>query len=221
MKELSIEEKARAYDRALAKAKEEAIDGYLDAVAVNDIFPEIIEGEDERIRENCIHFLELQKSHHASTVEIEECIAWLEQGEQKPNYCHHEVDLSRCSKEYRKAYYDGWNNCNMQHSQCNSEKNDVIKCLINGMKFYYEDNEEATWGTDKWSMPVKHIIEVLEAQGSQNFANSGKTCKDEQNRWKPSELQLECLNDAIKHYQSNGSRPVILVELLKDLKKLK
>jgi hypothetical protein len=35
------------------------------------------------------------------------------------------------------------------------------------MKFYYEDNKEATWGTDKWSMPVKHIIEVLEKQGEQ------------------------------------------------------
>lgn len=41
------------------------------------------ESEDKRIRENCIHFLELQKSHHASTVEIEECIAWLEKQRQK------------------------------------------------------------------------------------------------------------------------------------------
>ena len=31
----------------------------------------------ERIRENCIHFLELQKRHHAATFEIEECIEWL------------------------------------------------------------------------------------------------------------------------------------------------
>ena len=40
------------------------------------------------------------------------------------------------------------------------------------------------------------------------------------NHWKPSELQLECLDDAIKHYQLNGSRPVILIELLEELKKL-
>ena len=33
--------------------------------------------EDERIRKNCIHFLELQKQHHAATFEIEECISWL------------------------------------------------------------------------------------------------------------------------------------------------
>ena len=93
------------------------------------------------------------------------------QGEQKPNFCHHEVDLSDCSEEYRKAYYDGWNNCNMQHSQCKSELEDVAKCLINGMKFYYEDDEEATWGTDKWSMPVKYIIKVLEKQCEQKPAD--------------------------------------------------
>ena len=39
------------------------------------------------------------------------------QKEQKPNYCHHEVDETGWTEEYRKAYYDGWNNCNMQHSQ--------------------------------------------------------------------------------------------------------
>ena len=86
------------------------------------------------------------------------------QDKQKPNYCHHEVDLSSCSEEYRKAYYDGWNNCNMQHSQCELEKSDVLKCLINGMKFYYENNEEATWGTLKFSMKVKDILDWLEKQ---------------------------------------------------------
>lgn len=96
----------------------------------------------------------------------------------EPNWCHHKVDLSAYSEEYRKAYYDGWNNCNMQHSQCNEERNDVVKCLINGMKFYYEDNEDATWGTDKWSMPVKHIIEVLEKQGEHK---SGWSEEDEKN----------------------------------------
>ena len=47
MKELSVEEKNRYYDRAIAKVKEEAIDGYLDAVAVNDISPELKENNDK------------------------------------------------------------------------------------------------------------------------------------------------------------------------------
>lgn len=44
------------------------------------------------------------------------------QKEQKPHYCHHEVDETGWSEEYRKAYYDGWNNCNMQHEQCKAEQ---------------------------------------------------------------------------------------------------
>ena len=49
------------------------------------ICPELTESEDERIRKNCLHFLELQKGHHASTIEIDECMAWLEkQGEKNP-----------------------------------------------------------------------------------------------------------------------------------------
>ena len=42
-----------------------------------------------------------------------------------------------------------------------------------------------------------------------------------QNRWKPSELQLGCLSDAIEHYNSLGYPAPKLKELLDDLKKLK
>lgn len=131
--------------------------------ALEFLIPELKESEDERIRKALVRF-------HKSTIDVdgikgEEIVAWLEKQGSEPNWCHHKVDLSDCSEEYRKAYYDGWNNCNMQHSQCKSELDDVVKCLINGMKFYYEENKEAIWGTDKWSMPVKHIIEVLEKQG--------------------------------------------------------
>lgn len=46
---------------------------------------ELMLRETERIRKNCIHFLELQKVHHADTSEIDDCIAYLErQKEQKP-----------------------------------------------------------------------------------------------------------------------------------------
>ena len=41
---------------------------------------------------------------------------------QKPNYCHHEVDETGWTEEYRKAYYDGWNNCNQQHAQLEAQR---------------------------------------------------------------------------------------------------
>ena len=78
MKELSINEKAKAYDEAIERAKKIYGNGIIER-----IFTELKEGDDERIKKNCIHFLELKKQHHAATFEIEECIDWLEkQGKQ-------------------------------------------------------------------------------------------------------------------------------------------
>lgn len=78
MKELSISEKAKAYDEAIERANKLYGNGIAE-----EIFHELKEDDTERIRKNCIHFLELQKQHHAATFEIEECIDWLEkQGKQ-------------------------------------------------------------------------------------------------------------------------------------------
>ena len=83
MKELSINEKAKAYDEAIERAKKLYGNGIIER-----IFPELKECDDERIKKNCIHFLELQKQHHAATFEIEECIDWLEkqcESDKNPN----------------------------------------------------------------------------------------------------------------------------------------
>ena len=59
-------------------------------------------------------------------------------------------------------------------------------------------------------------------------ANSGHTCTSDwlksikdRYTWKPSDSQIECLSDAIKHYNSQGYTASILKELLDVLKKLK
>lgn len=44
---------------------------------------EKLEADVERIKKNCIHFLELQKQHHAETFEIEECITWVKKQSKK------------------------------------------------------------------------------------------------------------------------------------------
>ena len=184
MKELSIEEKAKAYDEALERAKQ-----IFSEKELNYLFPELKEVEDERIRKDLLCYLHTLPNHfsHNGSLVVE-WVAWLEKQGNEPNWCHHKVDLSSCSEEYRKAYYDGWNNCNIQHSQCKSESNDVVKCLINGMKFYYEDNKEATWGTEKFSMKVKDILSWLEKQGNPTDIN-------------PSEFDLH-LNKLLKQFET-------------------
>ena len=70
---MTEKEKAKAYDEAIERTKKIYGNGIIE-----EIFPELKEEDTERIRKNCIHFLELQKQHHAATFEIEECIDWLE-----------------------------------------------------------------------------------------------------------------------------------------------
>ena len=115
MKELSIEEKAKAYDKVLERAKDfQKVNGAAGSAVISEIFPELVEKEskDEQLRKNCIHFLELQKSHHAATFEIEECIDWLEKqkepedkGEISDGY-HTFNELYRYRMLYNAAFFN-------------------------------------------------------------------------------------------------------------------
>lgn len=84
MKELSIEEKAKAYDEAIKRAKELLEIGVKDTrdkMVVLSFFPELKESEGERIRKELIDFI---NSHLAGFPQCEKYIAWIErQGEQK------------------------------------------------------------------------------------------------------------------------------------------
>lgn len=95
MKQLSVEEKAKAYDEAIEKLRS-LYDNY-DTVStlidvkeeLGHIFPELKENEDERTKNEIIAFVE-QSIHRGGGTPIPEeqeakWIAWLEkQGEQKP-----------------------------------------------------------------------------------------------------------------------------------------
>ena len=92
MKELSIEEKAKAYDEAIEKARiwkdksgmPKDKQGILD-----DIFPELKENEDERIRKALIdYFDDANKADEnplqSYGVHTDKAIAWLEKQYEKP-----------------------------------------------------------------------------------------------------------------------------------------
>ena len=85
MAELSIEEKAKAYDELLKKLQEAKEDNNVCderyCCVIDDIVPELKQSEDDRIRQRIINAL------HGDVLEmseIKEAIAWLEkQGEKK------------------------------------------------------------------------------------------------------------------------------------------
>ena len=84
MKELSIEQKAKAYDKAIERAKQHCAD-----YVVETIFPELKESEDERIRRALIDCLQYMKVNYCipsryTSKQYDTWIAWLEkQGKQK------------------------------------------------------------------------------------------------------------------------------------------
>ena len=200
MKELSIEEKAKRYDEAIEIAKE--INNEQRAQPFNvmtKVFPELKENEDKVMRKK---LLELVAKHCGKTCEM---YLWLEkQGEQKPDYCHHEVDLSGCSEEYRKAYYDGWNNCNQQHAQLEAEQKpdwseedeDILNTIINHFKIDIECTDEDD--IVRWLKFLKYRY-----------------------TWKPNDEQMLAINTAINVLGKGTISGKYLIELQEQLKKLK
>lgn len=88
MKNLSIEEKAKRYDEALEKAEKWHNAPNVDKIPtfgnriIEDIFPELYESEDERIKNEIIDYI--STADDKVLIPYESWIAWLEkQGEQK------------------------------------------------------------------------------------------------------------------------------------------
>lgn len=84
---MTQEEKAKAYDEALEKARKRVLiepQDHTDAI-LKDIFPELRENENERIRKEMIDFLNQYKEDGLRGVDITPWIVYLEkQKEQKP-----------------------------------------------------------------------------------------------------------------------------------------
>lgn len=125
-------------------------------------------------------------------------------GEQKPNYCHHEVDLSDCSEEYRKAYYDGWNNCNQQHEQLKAEQ-----------KYVWSKEDEDYYDAIIAKLEVTQDAALL-TDNQMEFLKSLK----ERYTWKPSDEQINELHNVFNDV-SAGYDDSVIESLYNDLKKLR
>ena len=94
MKELSIEDKAKAYDEVISKLKgfmAQGVDPLITRADVQDFFPELKESEDEKIRKVLIDYFKRYKEQEECGIKTfygiptDDILAWLEkQGEQKP-----------------------------------------------------------------------------------------------------------------------------------------
>ena len=73
------------YKEALNKAQRLSIDGFLDAVAISDIFSELKESEDEKIRKAIIAYISHDQHCGVSNADM---IAWLEKQGKEETWYH-------------------------------------------------------------------------------------------------------------------------------------
>lgn len=212
MKELSIEQKAKAYDELFIKAKQiyNKENDVLIMHTIEDLFPEVKEPEDERIRQKVIKLVKMSNAVGGYALhkwEADEMLAWLEkQGEQKS---------------------DGWNEkdeenvnnvlyiFNQLKDASSYEEDNIAEKTINWLKSLKDRIQPQP--KQEWSEEdVKQLRSVLSSvkhvltKANKEWLESLRP----QNRWKPSDEQMM----ALLYHCSNGS---VLSSLYNDLKKLK
>ena len=96
MKELSIEQKAKAYYEAKARMSRAFNSKRVTIGFMNEIFPELREDEDERIRKVLIDIFSSNGKKDWRDIPTEKIIGWLEkQGEQ-----HSPIDINKMVNEF-------------------------------------------------------------------------------------------------------------------------
>ena len=233
MKQLSIKEKAKAYDEALKRAHEQylicADNESAKKRILEVIFPELAESKNGKIRKELIEFV---KSRLAGFPKCEEYIAYLEkQGEQKPIVPKFRVgdvikhkDTGETFEVSKIEVYDADEiYYHLTNGGCVCENSD---------KFERVEQKPAEWSEEdeKIFTCIRMILTDAQEQRFVDYKTTLKECLERlkslrpQNRWRPSEEQMEALVSAIDVMIDNrgaGDKNTILLSgLFHELKAL-
>ena len=180
MKELSIEEKAKAYDEALKKAsaahKDE--DRHLKAT-LERIFPELNEGKNEKIKNAILNHLKKMWGNCQDDIcgiHVEDAIDWLERQDKKSSW--------KPSKEEMDVLYS----LSYITNEYDEHKEDVITHLYQDLKreFFNDSSCENMFSLDNKEDDVRRrsTIQVLEYARSLDVYNQyGKADIDKNIAW--------------------------------------
>ena len=204
----TLEQKAKAYDEAIKVAKSKIKndnDHVLYEKDITDIFPELAESDDERIRKEIIaHIKWCEDSGYCAKEEMTRWITFLEKQGEK-SFSWHDVSKEPDNKTELKDFpsFDEAQGTPllMKKDKPNpawSEEDDQYLLVCKNALAKYQT-------TDKWDASV--IYRWLE--------NKLKTSQD---TWKPSERQKEALLWCVVHL--GGADKQALGELLEELNKL-
>ena len=224
---------------------EQGIDPLITRADVQDFFPELAESEDEKIRKELTkHLKELSDWKEDEVIPVKnpsyyrQWASWLEkQGEKLP------AGFYYVNSEGKKFYSDtfkygdvilhvekqGADSTVLSNSANNGkdeQKPEENKGNIGGISDNSEWSEEDEVGLGDALWAIKQARTIAKDENDMgNLWCAERWLKSLKGRvqpqWKPSDVQIECLSDAIEHYNSLGYPAPKLKELLDDLKKLK
>lgn len=220
---MTKEEKAAAYDAAIKKVKELAIDDYLDAIAVTDIFPELKEIEDEKI----INRIKKAVKGYWSDEPLDEILAWLEkQGETSP--------ILSNSSNIGKNWSEDDDNCLStiiaEFSKCSGKsvsKDEWMRCndFLNSLRDRVQPKPQQEWDGDSAKMINECIAAIYAADcyslEDKNQMEDWLKSLRPQNKWRPSESDIRILEQVIDGTVNPINYHATLYAILEQLKKLR
>lgn len=231
MKELSIEEKAKAYDEALSVAQETYTTQPMYREWLAKMFPELREkSEDERIMGAFRDFAENYLFWGKSGLTKEKALAWLEkQGRQKPTWSKEDSDMVDDIVKSLKKYQLQMPNYRVE-LQMRWLK--FLKERVLPQNFTVTDEELIKARNEAYN----DALDKLEYHSDTPTFNDGwsaaiwylkKRNTMPQSHWKPSDEQMKCISDVVadakykNDISTNGYEPYThLSTLLQQLKKL-
>ena len=167
---MNTEQKAAAYDEALERATQKWECGLMTREDLEELFPELAESEDEKIRKELVkYFTEGREFLSLCSVGKEEILAWLEkQGEQKLGWSNEDeiglIDALDCVEKARKVAKD--ENCmgNAWYAE-RWLKSLKGRCLPEPKQEWSEEDEEiikliesSTWDGEKLTQGEAGIV---------------------------------------------------------------
>lgn len=240
---MDTEQKAKAYDEALERAKEWYDDSQIGVgfkANLERLFPELAEPEDEKTRKEIISALKFANLKGV----YDKHIAWLEkQGEQKPQRMIsaeakegvlNEKQEEQVSEEFINALgtmlNDGLPDMYLVSEERIKKSAELLFSIVRKqLKNEKQGEQKPAWSEEDehrinsivyfLETAKKHYASTVELDACINWLKSLKP----QNRWKPSDEQIEALDfaaDCIVPTEFSIKRKV-LKELLEQLKKLK
>lgn len=203
MKELSTEDKAKAYDKAIERANELLYVSDKESLqyqTIKHILPELIESEGEKIRKELIQRV-IHDGNGRYTYNKNDYITWLEKQGEHANF------RSKIQVGDKVTRNEAGMLVNI------SQLNRIAKPAKK------RDEQKPTWSEEDENM-LNTVIKSCDQCGNGYAYYWLKSIKD-RCTWKPSEVQMQCLQDLIDFYEAHSCGITTLKSLYNDLKQLK